>query len=131
MGQCPNCGTATSPDQRLCLVCGAELAVAARPGEEPSSAPRLPPPGSAATGRPEIRGGRRAQRPGVNAFLPFLIAVAATVLMQVLLETAVTPGTYFHRLFRPEGGWFMAIVPGITVFAFYWACADLFFKFRI
>jgi hypothetical protein len=44
---------------------------------------------------------------------------------------AVPETSYFHRLFRPQGGWFMSIVPGLTVFAFFWACADLFFKLGV
>jgi hypothetical protein len=122
MGQCPNCGTATSPDQPFCLVCGAVLSAARGEGSGTSA--------SVGT-RPDPAAGRRTVGQGPGAVVPFVLAVAATVVLELLVETLVPETSYFHRLFRPQGGWFMSIVPGLTIFAFFWACADLFFKFRI
>jgi hypothetical protein len=125
MGQCPNCGTAAaSPDQPFCLVCGAALSAKAEAGA------RLPPPGPAVT-RSEAAVARRPARLGPGAVLPFALGVAATVLFELFVDVLVPEGSYLYRLFRPQGGWFMAIVPGLTIFAFFWACADLFFKFRV
>ena len=125
MGQCPNCGTAaSSADQPYCLVCGAALSAKAEAGA------RLPPPGPAVA-RTEAVGGRRPARLGPGAVLPFAIAVAATVLFELIVDGVVPEASYLYRLFRPQGGWFMAIVPGLTIFAFFWASADLFFKFRV
>jgi biopolymer transport protein ExbB/TolQ len=81
--------------------------------------------------RTEIPSARRSAGVSTTAFVPFLIAVAATVALELIVVGAVSEGSYFYRLFRPQGGWFMSIVPGLTAFAFFWACADLFFKFRL
>jgi hypothetical protein len=75
--------------------------------------------------------GRRPVKQGPGAVVPFALGVVATVALELLVDTVVPNTAYFYRLFRPQGGWFMSIVPGLTVFAFFWACADLFFKFRL
>jgi hypothetical protein len=125
MGQCPNCGTATSPDQPICLLCGAALG----PSKSDGTTRQTPPTPSAA--RVDAVGARRPARLAPSAAVPFAIAVAATLVLELLMGSVVPEGTYLHRLFRPQGGWFMSIVPGLTIFAFFWACADLFFKFRV
>jgi hypothetical protein len=76
-------------------------------------------------------GSRRPARLAPGAVVPFAIAVAATLVLELLMGSVVPESTYLHRLFRPQGAWFMSIVPGLTIFAFFWACADLFFKFRV
>jgi uncharacterized protein YoxC len=122
MSQCPNCGTAASPDQPFCLVCGAALGAA-----KPEGSTRPTP----AAARPDAVGARRPARLAPAAVVPFAIGVAATLVLELLMGSVVPEGTYLYRLFRPQGGWFMSIVPGLTIFAFFWACADLFFKFRV
>jgi biopolymer transport protein ExbB/TolQ len=131
MGQCPNCGTAAAPGQAVCLVCGTQLAGPAAGGSTSSAASRLPPPGPAVTGRSDPMGARRAAKLGPGAIVPLTIGVLATVALELIVGTLVPEASYFYRLFRPQGGWFMSIVPGLTIFAFFWACADLFFKFRL
>jgi hypothetical protein len=125
MGQCPNCGTATSPDHTFCLVCGAALGASKSDGSTRQAAP--PP----SAGRMDALGARRPARLAPPAVVPFAIAVAATLVLELLMGSVVPESTYLYRLFRPPGGWFMSIVPGLTIFAFFWACADLFFKFRV
>jgi uncharacterized protein YoxC len=129
MSQCPNCGTATTPEQAFCLVCGAELAAQTAGGG--TAAPRLPAPGPAVTPRSDPAAIRRPTRGASGALMPFVLGVIATVILELMVDTLVPSGSYLYRLFRPQGGWFMSIVPGLTVFAFFWACADLFFKFRL
>jgi cytochrome b561 len=51
--------------------------------------------------------------------------------MEVLIDVFAGPGDYAFRLFRPTGGWVMAVVPGLTAFAFFWASVDLFLKLRV
>jgi hypothetical protein len=63
--------------------------------------------------------------------VPFVLGVMGTIALELLVDTVLPNSSYFYRLFRPQGGWFMSIVPGLTVLAFFWACADLFFKFRL
>jgi len=125
MSQCPNCGTATSPDQPFCLVCGAALGAS-----KADAATRQTPPTPSAA-RADAMGARRPARLTPGAVVPFAIGVAATVVFELLMGSVVPEGTYLYRLFRPQGAWFMSIVPGLTIFAFFWACADLFFKFRV
>ena len=135
MAQCPNCGTTASPDQSVCLVCGTDLgtAKAAQGATAATSvASRLPPPGApAAPQRSGADAARKTPQSASGTLLPLLIAVAAAVLMQVLLDTVVPAGVYLHRMFRPAGPLALSIVPGVTAFAFFWACADLFLKLRI
>jgi hypothetical protein len=57
-------------------------------------------------------------------------ALVAILVFELLIDTLAGPGNYAYRLFRPSGGWLMAIIPGLTAFAFFWACADLFLKLR-
>ncbi len=133
MAQCPNCGTTTSPDHAFCLVCGADLGAAAAQGSTAAGA-RPPAPG-AATGAPrgatDAGGARRASPPATSTLVPFAAAVVAILVMELAIDVVVAPDGYIHRLFRPQGGWLMAVVPGLTAFAFFWACADLFLKLRI
>jgi hypothetical protein len=130
MAQCPSCGTTTTPDQAICLVCGADLGTAK--AGAPAGGARLQPPVPGATGRPGAEGAaRRAPRPGPSALVPFAAALVAILVMELLVDTLLGPGNYMFRLFRPTGGWLMAVVPGLTAFAFFWACADLFLKLRI
>jgi hypothetical protein len=122
MSQCPNCGTAATPDQPFCLVCGAAL------GASKADGGVRPTPTAA---RADAVGARRPARLAPGAVVPFAIAIAATLVLELLMGSVVPDSSYLYRLFRPQGGWFMSIVPGLTIFAFFWACADLFFKFRV
>ena len=72
-------------------------------------------------------GARRATPPASGTLVPFAAAVVAIL----VIDMTVPPDGYIFRLFRPQGGWLMAVVPGLTAFAFFWACADLFLKLRI
>ncbi|MGE0158560.1 MAG: MotA/TolQ/ExbB proton channel family protein [Gemmatimonadales bacterium] len=130
MTSCPNCGTATPADQPYCLVCGAEIA-AAKPDGSGAAGPRPAAPGLPAGARPDPHAGRRVVRQGPAAIVPFALGAAATVVLEHLVALAVPVASYVHRRVRPQGGRFMSIGAGLTVFAFFWACADLFFKFRI
>jgi len=65
-----------------------------------------------------------------GALVPFVAALVATLVFQLLVDTLAGPGDYAYRLFRPAGGWLMAVVPGLTAFAFFWSCADLLLKLR-
>ena len=134
MAQCPNCGTTTSPDHSFCLVCGADLGTAAAPGSS-AAPPRLPPPGSVVAAQRAATeagaAGRRPSRPNSGALVPFAAAVVAILVMEVVIDLTVPADGYIFRLFRPQGGWLMAVVPGLTAFAFFWACADLFLKLRV
>jgi biopolymer transport protein ExbB/TolQ len=131
MAQCPNCGTTTSPDHAFCLVCGADLGT----GQGTASvATRLPPPGpavAAARPVPEAAGARRMSRPGGNTLVPFAAAIVAIVALELMLDGVIPDGSYLHRLFRPQGGWGMSVVPGLTAFAFFWASVDLLLKLRV
>ncbi|HET9949613.1 MAG TPA: MotA/TolQ/ExbB proton channel family protein [Longimicrobiales bacterium] len=62
--------------------------------------------------------------------MPFLVALLVTIAMEQMLGTVIPADTYFHRLFRPSGGWAMSIVPGLTWFVFIWTLTDLFLKLR-
>jgi len=147
MGQCPKCGTATSPEHSFCLACGTVLETSSgepgglvatggsAPSTGPSQAPagRMPPPGPAGPagrGREGARGRRPARGSGGIAY-PAVIAVALTILIYVALETIIPSGTYIHRLFRPAGTWVMSVVPSLTLFAFLWTMSDLLQKFRV
>ena len=61
--------------------------------------------------------------------MPALVAFILSALMQWLLGAVVDPDAYFYRLFRPDGEWFMSVVPGLIAGVFIWTLADLFLKF--
>ena len=131
MAQCPNCGTTTSPDHTFCLVCGAELA--STPQSSATGAQRVPPPGATP---PATRAGadgasRKPPRATSGQLVPFAAALVAILVMELVIDTFFGPGDYPFRLFRPSGGWLMAVIPGLTAFAVFWACADLFLKLRV
>jgi uncharacterized protein YoxC len=134
MAQCPNCGTTTSPDHAFCLVCGADLGAAAAQGSAATSGARVSPPGGTAAaprGAAEPGTARRATPRESGALVPFAAAVVAILVMEIAIDTLAASDGYIFRLFRPSGGWLMAVVPGLTAFAFFWACADLFLKLRL
>ncbi|MEQ1855546.1 MAG: MotA/TolQ/ExbB proton channel family protein [Longimicrobiales bacterium] len=128
MAQCPNCGTTAAADQPVCLVCGTELPASAQGAGGSKHA-------HATTAGTGVRSGegvvRKPGRPTSGALVPFAAALVAIVVMEVLIDSVAGPGDYVFRLFRPSGGWLMAVVPGLTAFAFFWACADLFLKLRV
>jgi biopolymer transport protein ExbB/TolQ len=74
---------------------------------------------------------RKVQRSSGGQLVPFAAALVAILVMELVVDTFTGPGNYAFRLFRPSGGWLMAVIPGLTAFAFFWACADLFLKLRV
>lgn len=85
---------------------------------------------AAAAGRAqEGRSTRRKRSSALEATIPFLTGLVATVLLQLFIANAVSADTYIYRLFRPPGGWVMAIVPGMIVFVLVWTLADLLLKY--
>jgi biopolymer transport protein ExbB/TolQ len=51
--------------------------------------------------------------------------------LQQVINSAVPAGSYIHRIFRPQGGWIMGVVPALIFFIFIWTLTDLFFKLRV
>jgi biopolymer transport protein ExbB/TolQ/uncharacterized protein YoxC len=51
--------------------------------------------------------------------------------MERLITVYVPADAYLYRLFRPEGGWMMSVVPGLIVFVLFWTLTDLVLKFRV
>jgi biopolymer transport protein ExbB/TolQ len=140
MGQCPNCGTVTSPDHAFCLHCGAVLETAPDLEVLPSTpaSARPPTPGPSTPGKPmpgrssgDRGGARRSRKQSSETLIPMTLALALTILLEELVNTVVAPDSYLHRLFRPAGGWGMSIVPGLIAFSLIWSLTDLLLKFRI
>ncbi|HSH76760.1 MAG TPA: MotA/TolQ/ExbB proton channel family protein [Longimicrobiales bacterium] len=73
----------------------------------------------------------RSQRSLQGFTLPPLLALALGLLLQLLVNSVVPPEAYFHRLFRPAGGWIMGVVPGLISFVFIWTITDLLMKLRV
>jgi len=85
---------------------------------------------AAAAGRAqEGRSSRKKRSSGLEATIPFLTGLVATVLLQLFIANAVSADTYIYRLFRPPGGWVMSLVPGMIVFVLVWTLADLLMKY--
>jgi len=74
---------------------------------------------------------RKTPRPSGGQLVPFAAALVGILVLELVIDTATGPGNYAFRLFRPSGGWLMAVIPGLTAFAFFWACADLLLKLRV
>jgi biopolymer transport protein ExbB/TolQ len=47
------------------------------------------------------------------------------------MNSVVPAEAYVHRLFRPQGGWIMSVVPGLIAFVFIWTITDLILKLRV
>jgi len=47
------------------------------------------------------------------------------------MNSVVPADAYLNRLFRPEGGWVMSVVPGLIAFVFIWTITDLILKLRV
>lgn len=62
--------------------------------------------------------------------VPVLVALILGLVLQQLLNTTIPADSYFYRLFRPAGGWFMGIIPGVIAFVFIWTVAELALKLR-
>ena len=140
MGQCPKCGTTTTPEHSFCLNCGAELTAAAK--QPPPSAPTEPPavvrPPMSGTRVPatgaRARDGGKAKRPKRSAgesTMPALVALVLSLVLQQLINSVVPADAYLYRLFRPQGGWIMSVVPGLIAFVFIWTITDLILKLRV
>ncbi|MDH3270432.1 MAG: MotA/TolQ/ExbB proton channel family protein [Gemmatimonadota bacterium] len=99
-----------------------------------ASAPAQPPPGTV----PPVAGVPGPVRPpvrrptisGTAGVLPVVTALLLSLVMQQLLNTTIPTDSYFFRLFRPAGGWFMGIVPALIAFVFIWTLTDLLLKLR-
>jgi biopolymer transport protein ExbB/TolQ len=128
MAQCPNCGTTTTPDHSFCLNCGAELPAAASRSSQQPAAEARPPAGPAARGR-EARPRRR--KGAGEAALPALVALVSSLALQQVVNSVIPAGSYVHRLFRPQGGWIMSVVPALIFFIFIWTITDLLLKLRV
>jgi uncharacterized OB-fold protein len=97
MGQCPKCGTKTSPEHSFCLNCGTVLDKASEPGAQESSAltSRLPPPGPAAA--PAARAGsdaaraRPPKRATQDLAIPMVVALVLSLLLQQGINSVVPP----------------------------------------
>lgn len=63
--------------------------------------------------------------------MPALVALVLSLVMQWLVGSVIPAEAYLHRLFRPEGGWVMSLVPGLIAFVLIWTLTDLFLKFRV
>jgi len=138
MAQCPKCGSTTTSEHSFCLNCGAELpSTAGRSPQQPaaeapgavaqqaaSRAPSAPP----TRGR-EVRPRRR--RGAGEAALPALVALVVSLGLQQVINSVVPAGSYIHRIFRPQGGWIMSVVPALIVFVFIWTITDLLLKLRV
>ncbi len=137
MGQCPRCGTETSPEHSFCLTCGTVLDNAPEPEAQGASTltSRLPPPGPAgptpSRAGADIGKGRRPKRATQDFAIPMMVALVLSLLMQQLIGSMVPPEAYVYRLFRPAGGWIMSVVPGLIAFVFIWTITDLILKFRV
>jgi biopolymer transport protein ExbB/TolQ len=142
MGQCPKCGATANPDHTFCLTCGAELAAATQqpsptaptepppPVRAPTSPARTQPPAASGRGR-EAAKTRRPQRSGGESALPPLVALVLSLGLQQLINSTVPADAYIYRLFRPEGGWVMSVVPALIAFVFIWTITDLILKLRV
>ncbi|MCH7990855.1 MAG: MotA/TolQ/ExbB proton channel family protein [Gemmatimonadetes bacterium] len=60
-----------------------------------------------------------------------MVALILTILMQQLFGIVVPVDTYLYRLFRPDGGWGMSVVPGLIAFALIWTLTDLMLKYWV
>jgi biopolymer transport protein ExbB/TolQ len=73
---------------------------------------------------------RSASSARSGSALPVLAALILGLVLQQLLNTVIPVDSYAYRLFRPAGGWFMGIIPGVIAFVFIWAIVDLALKLR-
>lgn len=97
---------------------------------DPSSAPAGLSGSPREASRP-ARARRAADPGGTGPVIPILVALVLSIVMQQMLSTTISGDSYLYRLFRPEGGWFMAIVPGLIAFIFIWSVTDLILKLRL
>jgi len=59
------------------------------------------------------------------------VALVLSLVLQQVINSVVPPEAYLHRLFRPQGGWIMGIVPALIAFVFIWTIVDLLLKYRV
>ena len=147
MAQCPECGSNTSPDHAFCLVCGSDLGRSASGGSDQETITPPAPAGGTGSGSPPsgqqgsrpASGGRagreparaRGRRQESAAAVPALVALFGSIALQQAITSLVSPDAYLYRLFRPAGGWIMAVVPALIGFALIWTLTDLILKFRV
>jgi len=139
MAQCPNCGSTTTADHSFCLNCGAELTSAASRSQQQPAAEAADVRSTAATSKtaastspPRGRETRpRRRRGAAEAALPSLVALVMSLALQQIVNSVIPAGSYVHRIFRPQGGWIMSVVPALIFFIFVWTLTDLFLKLRV
>jgi biopolymer transport protein ExbB/TolQ len=140
MANCPECGVTINSDHEFCLNCGAELPGASTSGTTdaapPSEAPTWLEP-QVATQKPVATEParrakpRRTRKSASDTTLPPLVALVLSLALQQVINSVVPPEAYLHRLFRPQGGWIMSIVPALIAFVFIWTIVDLLLKYRV
>ena len=63
--------------------------------------------------------------------MPALVALVLSLVFQQLINSVVPAEAYIYRLFRPQGGWIMSVVPALIAFVFIWTIAELILKLRV
>ncbi len=152
MGHCPKCGTDVTSGQATCTNCGTDLsgvtltshpapaglppvddrsaaAQAAAAQAVAAQAVAAQAAGSTPSGQ-AVPAARRARRSG-GSTVPAMVALTLSLIMQWLVGSVIPTEAYLYRLFRPEGGWVMSLVPGLIAFVLFWTLTDLFLKFRL
>jgi len=144
---CPECGTAAEFPVDDCPSCGTSLkGLAPAPDgaspEDLAAATRASADAAAvaAAGAAAELGGvagstareKRSAKPNsaLQTMLPVATALLLSLALQFAISEVIAPNTYLYRLFRPPGGWVMALVPGLIVFVLVWTLTDLALKYR-
>lgn len=145
---CPECGTAADLPADECASCGTSLeGLAPAPDdaspEDMAAATRASADAAAvaAAGAAAQLGGvtgssaraKRTQKPNsaLQAMLPVAMALLLSLALQFVISDVIAADTYLYRLFRPPGGWVMALVPGLIVFVLVWTLTDLTLKYKL
>lgn len=148
--KCPKCGTIENETAKQCASCGTSLtdvtpitSGAGAPSQDDEHDPALDAEAEAAAASARALAEQAQQESGratakkasrrhsaLEAVLPFTAGVVVTALLQLLIANSVSPDAYVYRLFRPPGGWVMALVPGLIIFVLVWTLTDLVLKWR-
>lgn len=144
---CPQCGTVAELPASACAACGTSLEGVARAPDDASAEDLAAAERASADAAAVAAAGAAAQVAGIggstqkekrparpNSALEALLPVATALLLSLGLQFAITnvvaTDTYVYRLFRPPGGWVMALVPGLIMFVLIWTITDLMLKYR-
>lgn len=93
------------------------------PQVAPPSLPQRPPARSSS--------GRKRRGSGMRSVVPIAVALILVVLFEQMISSAIAPDAYIYRLFRPQGGWLMGVVPALILFVFVWTITDLLMKWGV